>query len=394
VRLAALTLLLPLALVAAARGTEAPPAVTLAVAGDVLRVTNNDGTWTVRTRCHAERGWFVGPGYVSRLVLPDGRVLVDDWRHRGSLNDPVFGGLGAFGWHHSRGRPGKLRFTGRNAWEIDGRTCAAANHGFGVTASRLIEQPLASGDAVTFAIAVDFSDMYTYPAPLLRVEYRYRFEPDVVKSWIEIVPLCPRGRCGRTRRLAFVKEPKLVAHVTGGRFTRMATFDEDGSLACQYVGGGPARGPILRTGQCGAPERARLQLDFGSARSGADGHCAERACLSVVMQSGPTTAWDGGDGLDAWALSAARLPAALRRDTGSVDGLVWGCHTHSPADPRVRRWETAARRGPDGAYTALGGIFPAWEGGRGGYDCEPLARTFPRPGARFRAFAEYSLVDG
>ncbi|HWH06832.1 MAG TPA: hypothetical protein VNT23_10425, partial [Gaiellaceae bacterium] len=91
------------------------PGVRVAVRRDGFAVTNEDGTWTVRTRCRAERGKVVGPGYVSRLVLPDGRVVVDDFRRRGTLNDPEFGGLGAFGWHHARGRPGRLRFTTENA---------------------------------------------------------------------------------------------------------------------------------------------------------------------------------------------------------------------------------------------------------------------------------------
>lgn len=376
------------------------PSVRLAAWPGGFAVTNDDGIWTVRTRCGVERGRSAGPGYISELVTTDGHVLVNDSRRqRGTLNDPAFGGLGAFGWHHARGRAGRLRFNAGNAWEISGRVCARRNHGFGVVRTRVTEQPVTRDGAVTFAVAVDFADGYTFPKPLLRATYRYRFERSVVKSWVEVTPLCPRGRCGRTRLAAFVKEPKLVAHVTGGRFTRMATFAEDGSLVCVYVGAGPAQGPILKTGQCDAPGRTRLQLDYGSAVSQLEGGCESRPCLNIVMRSyegrhgGPTGAWGEG-GLDDWALSAAARPAAFRRDTPSGDGLVWGCHSLSTADERVRRWETAARRGPRGRYTAAGGLFPAWEGGRGGYDCEPLARTFGPAGERFRVFASYSVGEG
>ena len=98
----------------------------------------------MRTRCLATARRTVGPGYVSRFVATDGTVLVDDLRRPGTLNDPEFGGLGAFGWHHARGTPGKLRFTGRNAWEISGRICAARNSGFGVSSSGLVEPPRGS----------------------------------------------------------------------------------------------------------------------------------------------------------------------------------------------------------------------------------------------------------
>ncbi|HVM16356.1 MAG TPA: hypothetical protein VM290_02085 [Gaiellaceae bacterium] len=374
------------------------PGVRVAATRDGYAVTNEDGTWTVRTRCRARGGRVVGPGYVSRLVLPDGRVVVDDFRRRGSLNDPEFGGLGAFGWHHARGRPGRLRFTTENAWELSGRLCARANHRFGVVATRVTQPPEWSARGVELAVAVDFSDMYTFPRPLLRVTYRYRFERSVVKSWIEVAPRCASGRCGRTRLSAFVKEPKLVARANGGGYTRMATFADDGSLVCIYAGGGPARGPILKTGQCAAPARTRLRFDYGSATSGVEGGCGARPCLNVVMRSydddtATTGPWHGG-GLDAWAVASARRAAAFGRDTASIDRVVWRCHGRSPASPRVRRWETHARRSLAGGLSAVGGLFPAWQGGRGGYDCEPLARAFGPAGERFQVFASYSVGPG
>jgi hypothetical protein len=180
-----------------------------------------------------------------------------------------------------------------------------------------------------------------------------------------------------------VKEPKLVAHVVGGGFTRMSTFRRDGSLACIYLGGGGVRGPILDTGQCGDPERALLRFDHGSATSGTDGGCTDAApCLDVGVEGT----------FESWAHAAATEEPAFPRDTASIDGVVWSCKGGSPASEDVRRWETTGRFDGAGHYTSLGGIFPAWEGGRGGYDCEPLARPFPRKGASYRADLTFALA--
>ena len=47
-----------------------------------------------------------------------------------------------------------------------------------------------------------------------------------------------------------------------------------------------------------------------------------------------------------------------------------------------------------GRYVSLGGLFPGWEGGRGGYDCEPLARSFGPEGETWGVFASYSVGAG
>ena len=381
----------------AGAGGEDTRVLRVAEPPDAISVTNDHGTWTIRTTCLARRGTATGTGYVSRLVARDGTVIVDDARRRGTLNDPEFGGLGAFGWHHARGRAGRLRFTGRNAWEISGRMCARANRGFGVVRTTLVEPLYRDADGLRLTVDVELSDAYTFPKPLLHVRYRYRFASDVVESWIEVTPRCALGRCGRTRARAFVKEPKLVAHVTGGGYTRMATFDSEGALVCVYVGGGGRAGPIYDTGQCDAPARERLRFDYGSATSGANGDCDARPCLDVVAKGygdGPTTEpWHGArGGFDRWARAAAARPAAFRRDTPSIDGVVWGCNGASPASDGVRRWEVTGRRDAAGRYLSLGALFPAWEGGRGGYDCEPLARTFGPRGETYGAYVAYSLT--
>lgn len=392
---------LAVALGFAEAGPAAQPHVRVAESASRIVVTNDDGAWTVRTTCFTRGRITVGPGYVSRLVSAAGETLVNDRRERGTLNDPLYGGLGAFGWHHARGWPGRLRFHGRNAWEVSGRICARANGGFGVVRSFVSEPVVVEGDAATFAVDVLFSDRFTFPRPLLRARYRYRFEASVVKSWVEVTPLCNRGRCGRSRMRAFVKEPKLVAGVTGGSYSRASVWGEAGDLQCIYLGQGPPRGPILRTGQCAAGSRTRVRFDFGSSTTGSEGHCGP--CLNVVMRAYPTGApageptspWQGaGLGLDAWAVAAAHAPAAFRVDTPSNDGVRWGCHGRKPSQVRQRRWEIVGRLGFDGRRKALGALFPAWQGGRGGYDCEPLARVFGPRGQGFAVFASYSIGPG
>ena len=393
-------------------------------------IANDDGEWTIFTRCRT-RGragsvLTVGPGYVARFVTAEGTTLVDGEQPPGTLNDSAYGGLGAFGWHHARGRPRQTRFGRDNAWEVSGRHCATANHGFGVLRSRVLEQPHAlleetGEEVVALSVEADLGDGSTSPpTPVMRVRYRYRFGRSIVRSWVVASELCPDGRCGGTARRAFVKEPKLVTHLGGADplpYTRMATFDEDGQLACISLAAGSPSGPILDTGQCpGSPlqkgesalRRARLRFDFGTASSGADGGCDAGDCFNVVMRAyptvagdvepgGPSTRWDGNSerlGLDGWAVAAAGRPPAYPSDTASIDGVLWDCHGSSPGDAGVRRWETIGRKDASGRFLSMGGIFPGWEGGRGGYDCEPLARTFGPAGESFAVFASYSLGPG
>jgi hypothetical protein len=330
---------------------------------DRVVLANEDGRWTVFTRCIPG---IVGPGYVARVETADGHVVVDDAIGPGTLNDTDFGGLGAFGWHHSRGLPGRLRFDANNAWEISTRTCARENGGFGVAATRVLERTNTS-----LTVEVDLGDGYTQPAPLMRVRYRYDLEPDALRSEVTVVELCAGGRCGRTRELAFLKEPKLVAHA-GATYDWVDVLDGGGLPVCSSGANGPIDGPILRTTQCDDP--ARTTVRFSPCRP---------ACLDVE-----TNGWAGrADGFDGWAVDASARPAAFAVDTPSIDGVLWPCHGGDPGGPMMRRWELAGRRG-----RSIGALLAAWEGGRGGYDCEPLARTFGPRGTTWRAVLSYSLV--
>jgi hypothetical protein len=387
------------------------PGVTVAPTEDGLVAANDHGEWTILTRCASGGGETVGPAYVSRLVAPDGEVLVDDRGPPQPLNDPGYGGLGAFAWHHARGRPGELRLGRDNAWEVSGRICAEDAGGFGVSAARLLAAPAAGADDagdpyVSFAVEVELSDEWTYPEPLMRVRYRYRVHREAVRAWIAVTELCPGGRCGSTSRRAFLKEPKLAAGTRAGAplpYSRAAILDGEGALRCIFVGGGPPEGPVLHTGQCGHPGRARARFDTGTAASGADGACDRVPCLHVTMRGhaaadgdvepgGTGAAWHGApSGFDGWAVDASARPQALDRDTGSIDGVVWDCHGGDPAGEGVRRWETIARLDEAGRHLALAVLFTAWQGGRGGYDCEPLLRLFGPEGATWGAYAEYAL---
>jgi hypothetical protein len=427
-RRAAALVLLALAAVAAAvlllRMAEAPPpppppprepaavpGVVVVHDEDAVVATNDHGEWTVRLACRGDGATTVGPGYVSRLVAADGSVLVEDEGPPAPLNDPGFGGLGAFAWHHARGRAGSLRLDHDNAWEVSGRICAEDTGGFGVSAARLLEPPRSGADErgdpfVGFAVEVELADAWTHPEPLVRVRYRYRVHREAVRSWVAISQLCPEGQCGDTPELAFVKEPKLAAGLRSDSplpYARAAVFDEAGELRCIYVSGGPAEGPVLETGQCAHPGRTRVRFDAGTATSGAEGGCDRIRCLDVVMRAYPAQDGDvvpGGDwapwagaghGLDAWAEAAGGRPAALDHDTPSVDGVVWDCHGGGPAGDLLRRWETIARLDGEGRHLALGVLFTAWQGGRGGYDCEPLLRTFGPEGETWGVYAEYAL---
>jgi hypothetical protein len=339
------------------------PAQPPAEPADRVVLANAQGRWTVFTRCIPG---VVGPGYVARLETSDGLVLVDDELGPGTLNDTDFGGLGAFGWHHARGLPGELRFNADNAWEVSVRTCAHANAGFGVVGSRVLER-----NSTSLEVEVDLSDGFTYPEPLMRVSYRYLLEPEALRSWVTVTELCADGRCGRTDERAFLKEPKLVAHA-GAPYGRLDVLDGAGAVVCSGEPGGPVVGPILRTRQCDDPGRSLVRFS----------PCAP-TCLEVEAGG-----WDGAaDGFDAWAVRAATRPAAFAVDTPSIDGVLWPCHGGNPSGPMMRRWELAGRRGG-----SLGVLLPAWEGGRGGYDCEPLARTFGPQGETWRASLVYSLV--
>jgi hypothetical protein len=389
--------------------------------------TNDDGDWVIYTGCFGptKRGGgelSVGPGYVARVVLhaptPDGSTtLVDDEQGPGTvggvLNAPGYGGLGAFGWHHARGN---VPFTlGPNeAWNIDGRHCAEDHGGFGVTGASVIEGPHVTDDGVgVLGVEVRFADGWTGPeSPIMRVRYRYRVHAQVVKMGAAASQHCPDGLCGDAPP-AYLKEPKFVAAVNGGGYSRVAVLNHEGALATNSVSSTPycawmGTNPVISTGQCDAGFRTRARFDYGTATDVVDGGCGSgsHSCLNVVMRAYPvapggdvapgaaSAVWEGSDlGLDRWALLAAAREAVGSVDSAAGDA-TWSCHGGAPDAQRMRRWELIGGAKSDGRYRSASVFFPAWEGGTGAYDCEPLSRRFGPEGEAFAVHAEYSINAG
>src|SRR5687767_6769044 len=103
-----------------------------------VEFVNNDGRWTIWKNCFeywdGTKTVAIGPGYLGRLIRGN-QWIVNDEREKNppgegmpSINHPMFGGLGQFGWHHARGDNDTLNTGDFNrVWNITGRTCAATN---------------------------------------------------------------------------------------------------------------------------------------------------------------------------------------------------------------------------------------------------------------------------
>jgi hypothetical protein len=355
------------------------------VDGDAVTFRNRDGAWTVFTRCRPG-AMTVGPGYVARVVRFDGVTVTNDIRRPFPMQAPGFGGLGGFGFHASRSHGRAFDYD--YAWHVNGRTCGPV----GVIRSSVVEEPAVDDGIGRLTVDVFLGDnQVSSSRPLVRVRYRYRFLADEVHAAITITQLCRAGRCGWGRR-AFLKEPKLVAAVNGGGYRRQVVLDSRGRIAqnriegyrgdrsCAWAGTDPLR----RTGHCDDDDRTTARFDFGPSRP-----CARR-CLLVRMTAvgGP---WESGRGLDGWAVAASARTAYAPEDS-ATDGVRWACKAHNTANGIVRRWEMGG--GPmnaEGAYTAANFMFPAWEGGRGYGDCEPLARTYGGRGESWTVLATYAF---
>jgi hypothetical protein len=147
--------------------------------------------------------------------------------------------------------------------------------------------------------------------------------------------------------------------------------------------------------------------------------CAQRPALRVPR------CWEGGQlGPDRWGVVSGSIPGdptvsgprrdkrprAYLRDTRG-DNVVTTCKVPGggnerqqsnlserahPGMQQVRRWEHGGwKQNPlNGAYQAAMTLFHGWEGGRGPYDCEPLARELFPGRKSWGTFAIYSLGDG
>ena len=379
---------------------------------DVVKIRNADGVWSIYKRCFDRtargRRRSVGPGYVARFRDRDGRLLVDDYRPRRDLWSPgylnsVNGGLGTFGFHYARGRPGRTpagddpatpaveRGSGRPypGYSIEGRMCAHTNAGFGVY-DVAADGPKRRGRAIVYRFDVLLTDGRV--KPLVRVRYRYRFAHSAVRARIAVTTYPAPD--------VFVKEPKLVAMLRGGGFRRMAIFGD--GFQKGVLEGAPEGTAVLSTEHAADPARRRVRWDYGR-RADADdaAACAPARCFEVVVEAAPGVAWENGEvGFDGWAVASAARAQTWPRDTKGAE-VAWDCPS-SPELDGVRRWEFGgwkARNPSDPRnnphpYAAAAASFIAWEGGRGPRDCEPLERALATAAETWTAVVVYALTAG
>lgn len=368
-------------------GASSRPTVTWSGNADMFKFRNADGVWTIHKRCFdrtlsrptvSRRN--VGIGYISRLRDSGNRLLVEDDRVRtfapeqpGYLN-AVHGGLGTFGWHHTRGPvdatpagddppTSSTEAAHRTArptpgYAVEGRMCAATNGGYGIY-SRSWKGPDRIGNThVALTIDVWFRDpaVDTGYGPdmngngvgdaLARVRYRYSFYTSSVRAWISVL-LYPRSNLGG---VPFVKEPKFAATVRGGAFRRMAIFggDQGETFHEGVLRGGQEGVSGLLTEHSTLPGRVRVRWDYGtSTESAGASPCNGSPCFNVVMRAYPTAAdgnilrtcdgcrparvpipWENQQrfGLDAWARESATRARTWPRDTNGGEGQVTSCN--------------------------------------------------------------------
>ncbi|HXF98932.1 MAG TPA: VWA domain-containing protein [Gaiellaceae bacterium] len=430
------------------------PAVTWSQNATAIRFRNADGVWTIYKRCldatSGGRRFTVGPGYLARLERA-GVAIVDDYRGRSDTWTPGFinavnGGLGTFGWHHARGQveatpAGDDPTTsvveigvGRTPQVIEGRMCAPANGGYGVYARNWFGPTRVSPSRVDYTMDVWLRDQYgnTGAGPgghaIARVRYRYTVWRSSISLWALVTTYAKTNEGGTP----FVKEPKFTALVRGGGYVRMAVFEgPDGRVFAKAVlDGQPDGTAVLTTDHSAADGRIRVRWDFEADRNseGSPGCSAATPCLNVVGRSFPVRPapvgiartdqarnWEGAAlGLDRWAVESAARAKAYPRDTRG-DGVVSSCKVPlpkgkklseadlsrlselaSPSMDAVREWELGGWKsgGDTKPYQAALTIFPGWENGRGGWDCEPLQRAFAAREESWGSYFSFSLNDG
>jgi hypothetical protein len=398
----------------------------------------------------------VGPGYIARLERK-GVTVVDDFRARSDVSTPGFlnavnGGLGTFGWHHARGpvgatpagddptTPAAETSVGRSPQVIEGRMCAPRNNGHGVYSRNWDSPRRVSPNRVDYTMDVWFRDAYgdTGFGPdgdaLARVRYRYSFHRSSVSLWALVTTYAQPNAAGTP----FVKEPKFTALTRGGGFVRMALFDGPDGVTFRkgVVSGAPEGTAVLQTDHSPHDGRVRIRWDFEPkpAPERSPGCSSSTPCLNVVARSFPTVAaplgirradeaanWEGAAlGLDRWAVASSTRPKAYPRDTRG-DDVVSSCRAPTfasddlngngkldevelsraseraePGMDAVREWELGGWKAGSNTkpYQAALTLFPGWENGRGGWDCEPLQRAFGAVGESWGSYFSYSLNDG
>jgi hypothetical protein len=336
--------------------------------GFVLR--NDAGEFTVFSQFFESGGRRTGPGYVSRWVAPDGRVLVDGLKTGFvSANDPAVGGIGIPAWHHFRAN-GEASIWNRG-WEINPLRLAPV----GVSGSRVVDGPRLDGKSnVRASFEVDFADLY---GPVMSVRYDYIAEARCLRSWVTFTQ-----RWDGSQFPAFIKEPKLTIGLASP-FEAAEVFDaEAGSLGRRDLT--KLSDPARHTIQLRNPARARVCFLPGELNVIARGASAQRYSPDGrVSRYGTRKPWFGsGCGLDAWAEAANARSVFEQADTKPY------C-MQGAGGTLSRNWEIA-KRGAAPASLMLHG----WEGGFGLPDCLACARAFGQAGEGWTAYVCVSLGAG
>jgi hypothetical protein len=354
---------------------------------DRIGLVNDDGEWSLwRTFAHIAAGRrHVGPGYIAHYKHRSGRVLVDDTVHSvRTLNNPVSGGLGAFGMAVAQRNEWFPREPYNYCWDItermDGRAGAPRPHvqGFGVLGFDITSGPRRVGDRGERVALACRTRLGAHGVHLVTVLRDYELRNSSLRC---------RTRVRVEAAFAgwFAKEPKLVAHSIGPPiaekpYTHVEVFDALGNTLLQR----DLRtlpDPTVKTLQIGHDGRWRCRFRVED----------EAWDLNVVAEAAGLEAWDAeywegaNGGLDLWAVrSNGREPLELCEadEAYCLQGL---------GRTLTRQWECA--RWTDGARPQVGVMLHGWEGGSGYPDCRCTYRAGV-PGEAYEVRTRYSLGPG
>jgi len=331
------------------------------------------------------RGATSRPGYISEYRHPSDRVLVDDTLHQTrTLNDPVSGGLGAFGVAVAQRNEWFPREPSNYCWDItermDGRPGAPRPHvqGFGVLGFEVTTRPRrlgGPGQAVYLACSTKVGAHGAHLVTVLR-EYEVRRSSLRCRTRIRLESAAAGW---------FVKEPKLVAHSIGPPpggppYTHLEVLD--------YLGKQLLRrdlttlpNPTVKTQQIG--QDARWRCRFQTPEHQWD--------MNVVAEAASVDTWDAerwegaNGGFDLWAVrSNTREPLEPCQDDEAY------C-LQGPGRTLTRQWEST--RWKDPGRPQVGVMFHGWEGGTGYPDCRCTYRAAVA-GEVYEVRLRYSLGDG